>query len=84
LVGGPAKGPFGIRVLSYCVVDDAPEYLTLWNTPAQRRRAYVHLFVPRLSTQLRVKRPDLVKGPFVGNEGWVRSRLDACGLSPPG
>jgi putative transposase len=65
------------------LVDDAPEYLALGNTPAQRRKAYVHLFAPRLSTQLRVRRPDLVKGPFVGDEGWVRSRLDACGLSPP-
>jgi putative transposase len=61
----------------------ATEYLGLGKTPAQRRRAYVHMFARALSAQLRIKRPDLVRSPFIGDHDWVGAKLAACGLSPP-
>ena len=65
------------------LITDAPEYLDLGRTPAQRRRAYLHLFAERLVVAL-TRQPDLVIGPFIGDEPWVSRRLAHCGLSPPG
>ena len=65
------------------LITDAPEYLALGRTAADRREAYRHLLASSLSEELRYRRPDLVHGPFVGDEEWVKVRLYACGLSPP-
>jgi putative transposase len=65
------------------LINDAPEYLALGRTPAERREAYQHLFASPLDEELRYRRPDFVHGPFVGDSAWVMVRLDACGLSPP-
>jgi putative transposase len=65
------------------LIDDAPDYLALGETPAERRKAYQALFASPLSDQIRRPRPDLVLAPFVGDESWVTQRLFTCGLSPP-
>lgn len=64
------------------LVTDAPEYLALGDTPAERRTAYLHLFAQPLAEAL-VRRRDLVHGPFIGDRDWVLVRLSACGLDPP-
>ncbi|MBI5070295.1 MAG: transposase [Deltaproteobacteria bacterium] len=66
------------------LVTDAPEYLALGGTAAERRRAYLHLFAVPLVEALLTRRRDLVDAPFIGEERWVARRLRACGLSPPG
>jgi putative transposase len=63
--------------------EPAPEYLALGATPAQRRKAYARLFASRISALFRLRRVDLVVGPFVGDEDWIFARRMACGLSPP-
>ncbi len=65
------------------LVDDAPDYLWLGDTAAERRRAYVQLFARRHWAPLLLRRVDLVVGPFIGDDTWVRARLERCGLSPP-
>jgi putative transposase len=65
------------------LIADAPEYLALGRNGAERREAYRHLFASPLSKELRYRRPDLVHGPFVGDQAWVMGRLEFCGLSPP-
>jgi putative transposase len=65
------------------LITDAPEYLALGRTGPSRRIAYQHLFASPLVEQLRSRRTDLVHGPFIGDPGWMTSRLEACGLSPP-
>jgi putative transposase len=65
------------------LITDAPEYLALGRNAPERRKAYRHLFASPLSEELRSRRPDLVNGPFVGDEAWVKQRLSCCGLSPP-
>jgi len=65
------------------LITDAPEYLALGRNPAERRKAYLHLFAKRLVESLLVRRSDLVHGPFVGDFSWVSARLDGCGLAPP-
>ena len=65
------------------LITDAPEYLALGRHGPERREAYQHLFASPLDTELRHRRPDLVRGPFVGDLAWVTVRLEACGLSPP-
>jgi len=64
------------------LITDAPEYLALGDTPAQRRKAYVHLFATKLIQPFVVWRSDLVIGPFVGDPSWTAARAMACGLSP--
>ena len=65
------------------LITDAPEYLALGRTGAERRKAYLHLFAVPLVESLLARRRDLVAAPFVGEERWVARRLRACGLSPP-
>ena len=65
------------------LITDAPEYLALGRTGAERRKAYLHLFAVPLVESLLGRRRDLVEAPFVGEERWVARRLRACGLSPP-
>lgn len=65
------------------LITDAPEYLALGRTGAERRKAYLHLFAVPLVESLLARRKDLVEAPFVGEERWVARRLRACGLSPP-
>ena len=65
------------------LITDAPEYLGLGRTSPQRRTAYQHLFAKPLVEELRVRRSDLVHGPFVGDREWVTARLVTCGVSPP-
>ena len=60
------------------------DYLALGRTHAARRTAYLHLFARPLIKSLRLRRLDLVHGPFIGDRAWVTIRLEACGLSPPG
>ncbi len=64
------------------LVTDAPEYLALGDSPAQRRRAYVHLFAQKLSATILVHRPDLVLAAFIGEDVWVATKLAASGLPP--
>ncbi len=49
----------------------------------QRRKAYQNLVAFETARDLLARREDLVKGPFIGDDAWVRRRLAACGLSPP-
>ncbi len=65
------------------LITDAPEYLALGSSPAQRRKAYLHLFARPLTDGLIHRRSDLVDVPFIGDAPWVAGRLVACGLSPP-
>lgn len=65
------------------LITDAPEYLALGRTGAERRKAYLHLFARPLVHHLLRRRNDLVSGPFVGDAIWVAGRLRAGGLSPP-
>ncbi|MBI5068138.1 MAG: transposase [Deltaproteobacteria bacterium] len=65
------------------LVTDAPEYLALGRTWAERRKAYLHLFAVPLVESLMTRRWDLVEAPFIGEERWVALRLRFCGLSPP-
>lgn len=59
------------------LVDDAPEYLCLGRTAAERRLAYRHLFAQPLVQPYLVRRADLVSAAFIGTVAWVRERLDA-------
>jgi len=65
------------------LITDAPEYLALGRTGAERRKAYLHLFALPLVESLLTRRRDLVEAPFIGQARWVARRLRACGLSPP-
>jgi len=65
------------------LVDDAPDYLDLGATAPARRRAYRALLALPMSRGLRVPRPELVLGFFIGDQAWVTRRYLAAGLSPP-
>ena len=65
------------------LIDDAPDYVALGGTAAERRKAYQSLLAVPLSRHLRVSRPELVIAAFVGDDLWVARRLVTCGLSPP-
>ncbi len=65
------------------LIVDAPEYLALGTTSAERRRLYLHLFARPLVAPLLSRRAELVDAPFIGEPGWLAARLQACGLSPP-
>jgi len=65
------------------LVTDSPDYVALGRTARERRKAYLHLFARTLVESLDRRRPDLVIGPFIGDDGWVARRLAHCGLSPP-
>jgi hypothetical protein len=42
----------------------------------------VHLFALRYSAQLRVRRPDLTCGPFIGDHDWMQTKLEAWSRPP--
>ncbi len=65
------------------LIDDAPDYAALGRTGPERRKAYQALLAVPLSRALRVRCPELVLAPFVGDDRWVAGRLRAAGLSPP-
>lgn len=65
------------------VIDDAPEYLALGRTPAERRKAYQSLFAVPLSASVRERRRELVVAPFIGDALWVRTRMEDSGLLRP-
>ncbi len=65
------------------LITNAPEYLALGRTGAERRKAYLHLFAVPLVEALLARRRDLVEAPFIGEGPWLAQRLRACGLSPP-
>jgi putative transposase len=65
------------------LIDDAPEYLELGTTAAQRRRSYQGLHALISTRDLRVRRTDLVVSPFIGDQVWVARRWRAAGPSPP-
>lgn len=65
------------------LIDDAPEYLALGESPGQRREAYKQLFAEPLVAELMKRRPDLVALPFIGGAGWVDERRAAAGLAVP-
>lgn len=56
------------------LIDDAPAFVDLGSTPVERRLAYRHLFSRRQLEPFLVKRPDLVRKPFVGDDWWVSAR----------
>lgn len=59
------------------LVDDSPEYLALGHTGPERRRAYRMLFGAPDGDDPRVRRPDFVRGPFIGDDWWVQERVAA-------
>lgn len=59
------------------LIDDSPEYLALGRTGPERRLAYQSLFSGPDADDLRVRRPDFVRGPFVGDGWWVQERVAA-------
>ncbi len=65
------------------LITDAPAYLALGRTWAERRKAYLHLFAVPLVESLMTRRWDLVEAPFIGDERWIARRLQTCGLPPP-
>jgi putative transposase len=65
------------------LICDAPEYLALGRTDAERRKAYLHLFARKLVSSLQSRRVDLVHGPFIGDRDWVTQRLEISGLAAP-
>lgn len=66
------------------VDEESPEYLALARTAPQRRKAYVQLFAVRHSAQFRIWRPDLVRGPFIGDRDWIAARVLLVDAAPPG
>ncbi len=65
------------------LVDSAQEYIALGRTRMQRQIAYRQLFAQPLSASLRVRRPDLVEGGFIGDDAWVAASLEALSGQPP-
>jgi putative transposase len=65
------------------LITDAPEYLALGRTPAERQQAYVHLFAAAIADELHERRPEFVRGPFIGEHGWIVARRLAVGLTAP-
>ncbi len=64
------------------LVTDAPAYLALGRTVVARRKAYVQLFSGGDARSYRIRRPDLVRSPFIGIEIWCRARLIECSAPP--
>lgn len=88
LVGSPKDWPWSsYRHYAYGeandLIDDAPAYLALGATAAQRRKAYQSLLALGRCRDVLQRRTDFVRGPFIGAGDWVAARLEACGLSPP-
>jgi putative transposase len=65
------------------LIDDAPDYLALGESPAQRRNAYRQLFAEKLLAGDFERRPELVQGPFIGSLRWVEVRKSSAGLPVP-
>ena len=65
------------------LITDAPAYIALGRTAAERRRAYLHLFAQKLVADLLHRRADLLDRPFIGESWWVEARLVAGGRAPP-
>ncbi len=65
------------------LISDAPEYVALGTTPAQRRRAYLHLFHPGPIAPFLRRLPELTLRPFIGDDTWVEACATACGPAPP-
>lgn len=65
------------------LITDAPEYVALGRTSVERRAAYLHLLADRLSELMKPRRNDLVRGPFIGDEGWRGAQVLARSHSPP-
>jgi putative transposase len=65
------------------LIDDAPEYLALGQSPAHRRNAYRSLFADPLVSDVMTKREDLVTAPFIGNPDWTEQKLIAAGAKIP-
>jgi putative transposase len=65
------------------VVDDAPSYLALGRTSAERRRAYQQFDRLPVEDLDRRDRPTLGRRPFVGDTPWVTDRYVDAGLDPP-
>ncbi|MFO0584917.1 MAG: transposase [Anaeromyxobacter sp.] len=66
------------------LVDDAPAYLALGDTPAKRRKAYLHLFAEPLEVE---KDADAayVRKPFIGEKEWAERQKKAAAVAagPP-
>jgi putative transposase len=65
------------------LIDDAPEYLGLGESPAQRRNAYRQLFGQTVVGDVMQRREDLVRAPFIGSVSWVELRRFEAGLATP-
>lgn len=57
------------------LIDDPPAYLALGQTPAERRKAYLHLFAEPLAPLLNY-RAEFHRGAFIGFGEWLRCRLE--------
>jgi putative transposase len=66
------------------LVDDAPAYLLLGRTAAERRLAYQHLAHVAPDTRDPDDHRNFPRRPFIGEAVWVRARYVAAGLDPPG
>jgi putative transposase len=65
------------------LITDAPEYLALGATPAERRKAYVHLFATELPKE-HLEPDALDQSPFIGDTVWVLAQRAARDLGPSG
>jgi len=92
------KQKYGITIHSYCLMGTHPHVMcraskgqrafsdfwkvvnwgfARWYNRRTKGRGQV------VMEELRVRRSDLVHGPFVGDREWVTARLVTCGVSPP-
>jgi putative transposase len=64
------------------LIDDAPDYVALAQSPARRRLAYRDLLRRQLVADLMKRRPDLVNAPFIGDRTWMNTKRSEAGLAP--
>jgi putative transposase len=64
------------------LITDDPAYLGLGRTHVERMQAYRDLFARPLSSELRIRRPDITEAAFYGDPDWLK-RSTAFGVGPP-
>jgi putative transposase len=64
------------------LITDEPAYTGLGRTEAERMRAYRALFARPLSSELRIRRPDITEAASFGDPDWVK-RSAPLGVVPP-
>jgi putative transposase len=64
------------------LITDEPAYLGLGRTDGERMQAYRNLFTQPLSSELRIRRPDITEAAFYGDPDWLRRRVPRA-VGPP-